>query len=335
MTKPFNLADAKAGHPVCNAHLPVQIYDFDFRSAGLPLPYILGAVVAPDSTREIKYWDPDGKYGGFEGSESLLMAPLGQVDGRDVYPGDMLCFNGEVASSPVPYGVPFHANEWAWPQTYPTTQMSIQLVAFESPEPHPENLKAVANAALVHGIDNGYLYDAKEIDPLFNRLYSYLGHNGSLTFAEQVDRLTGMLEAFRGVLKDVAERVGMDQGLIWDALPGCVEKLVTERDELLKMNSNQAGEIVQLRERVAERDKVLGEIHRVIGAGPRWALQDLPQAVQRLAKQKSDQAAMLRAKHNATFAELRHFYHLGNTEMDHAGVISDGRILAELKRVPR
>lgn len=214
MTKPFNLADAKLGHPVQTVSGRAAILlKFDGRQPGYP---IIGVHGDEDSLAD---WSETGFFGNLVRDDlNLVMAPLGQVDDRDVYPGDMLCFNGEVATSPVPYGVPFRADEWKWPHSYPVTRMSagdIQRCYLDVPA-GISSYFAAANEAIKHGIDNCYLFDAREFD-------SFTQSDGSpSTPADIVQAMRSLMESNDALrselnaskyLRDIAVvKVGIDQG---------------------------------------------------------------------------------------------------------------------------
>lgn len=177
MSKPFNLADAKAGHPVAIANaipgaaglnntVPAKILTADLNNAWrVVVSYFHG-----EDERVVKFLADGTNPKGEENINTrahLVMGPIGTIDGKPVYPGDMITLGGLAFHAPYDVPVPSEAK---WPRQYPETQMPgvdlcIVYASFNGDQ--YESLFAVANAAIRHGIDNGYLLDptqaAKEI----------------------------------------------------------------------------------------------------------------------------------------------------------------------------
>lgn len=162
--KPFNLEAAKAGAPVklSDGTESVRIICTDRKGPQGPILALIG------STDHEYAWafSADGKR--FEGgSVRLVMAPIGTLAGRDVYPSDEV----QTASGPMVVGNDWHQgdlNNCNWPRKYPETRMDNYELAqawtgVNQPQPplydkqHQTALN-VANAAIKHGIDNGYLF---------------------------------------------------------------------------------------------------------------------------------------------------------------------------------
>lgn len=156
MSKPFNLSDAKLGHPVSTEAGSIgKLLASDIANG--PLLYQFGAYVY--------YCNGNGLACNVRGVPMVLplvMAPLGTVNGREVYPGDMLCHCGGNAI-PVPYGIPFEPSEWGWPKpAYPVTRMDVAYLSAHWPAAESDSFQAIANAAIAHGIENGYLFAASD-----------------------------------------------------------------------------------------------------------------------------------------------------------------------------
>lgn len=157
-TRPFSMADAKAGAPYCSANGDaVTILKWDARGKS-PLVGVYGIE------------DYSGRWG-MHGSNSfaaghLVMLPLGMIDGKPFFVGDEI----EVFSMPdnwekmaaEPRHKKRHEPEIRWPapaKAYPKTQMLGNDFAKVCGE-RIHNLGFVeaiqcANAALRHGIDSG------------------------------------------------------------------------------------------------------------------------------------------------------------------------------------
>lgn len=223
MSKPFNLADAKLGHPVQTDTHHVKLVAFDFQIKAVTGDAVIGIADPKEGGfPSVGTWLPDGRACRGERSYAglLVMAPLGVVNGRDVYPGDMLHFNGAAETCPVPFGVPFEPSAWAWPKpprSYPLTEMtSAQANAAACSVPGVTcSTLAVAAASIRHGIDNGYLIDPTDID----------------------------------------HALGISQHGV-DALAS-IKALVSERDELLKINGEQAKKLTRIYD-IARHFYVLG-----------------------------------------------------------------------------
>lgn len=166
--KPFNLADAKAGHPVQTRDgQPAAILKFGARNCS---KYNHFGVATLLNLEEVPaQWNDDGKaWSG--GDEDLVMAPIGTIDNKPVYPGDMISVRGG-EPFPAPYGPGAPMVEWdraSWPVVRPVTQMTLgELHAAETSVPGVRSsVYAVANAAIAHGIEHGYLIDVAVINPL-------------------------------------------------------------------------------------------------------------------------------------------------------------------------
>lgn len=160
--KPFNIEHAKAGAPVrlSDGTELVRIIATDARG-GYPVIALIGF-----STHDAaQCFDAEGNplvaYSG-KGEPDwlpgvrLVMAPLGQVEGREVYMGDTLL---------QPSGDPYHVNTTlvppglTWPRKYPVTRMTPSEFAIHHSDEHSilQMFESVANAAIAHGIEHGYL----------------------------------------------------------------------------------------------------------------------------------------------------------------------------------
>ncbi len=165
MSKPFNLADAKAGHPVATSFgQRATILKFDCNAGNLPL---LGIVTDADV---VARWTADGRHAdatvGFVFEYNLVMAPIGTIDDKPVYPGDMITVDG--ISAKAQHDIPFPLDA-KWPRVYPRTQMGgkelegVYMDTNAGGDGYDDHI-AVANAAIRHGIDNGYLLDPRDLE---------------------------------------------------------------------------------------------------------------------------------------------------------------------------
>ncbi len=198
MTKPFNLDDAKAGYPVQTASAGMQAKLIATDLAHSSMLYQIGG--------NIFYCSVDGFLRNVTGvqhpHQTLVMSPIGEFDGREVYPGDMLMsVYGKVV--PLPHDVPFDAALYICPpKKYPVTQMTEeQLCIVENREPHrPVDFLAVANAAIRHGIDNGYL----------------------LVPDGDVDEHFRVAQDRGRILAEIAKGLGWESGYAYAAIPASV-----------------------------------------------------------------------------------------------------------------
>lgn len=143
--KPFNLAAAKAGHPVqTEAGYAATIIKFDMRPTNEHPLLVVVHQAETDLTRRFNEsgWGHGGR---------LTMAPVGKLNGRDVYPGDII--NGKS----VPHDKSFNPDEW-WPVV--ETQMSdsdLYNTWCATEASVTDTCRVIANAALKHAVDNSYL----------------------------------------------------------------------------------------------------------------------------------------------------------------------------------
>lgn len=156
--RPFNLEHAKAGAPVrlSDGTESVRIICTDYKGSAGPIL----ACIGNDRFENVFIFSADGRmHGG--GQHQLVMRALGTCQGREVHWGDKLVD----AAGTVMVG-----NDWTqedfdqctWPATYPVTRLcGNELYAIgKVPSDDGINLVEVANAAIKHGIDNGYLFAA-------------------------------------------------------------------------------------------------------------------------------------------------------------------------------
>lgn len=170
MTKPFNLADAKAGHPVQTRDGQcATILKFDSTYGVYPLIGVTG----PDD--QFHRWTGMGYLGlglAMENKFDLVMAPIGTIEGKPVYPGDMITIAGGDPIA-VRHDLPFPIDA-KWPRQYPETRMcgdDLEVIyRGTGAGEHNADHVAVANAAIRHGIDNGYLLDPCELQHISIKL---------------------------------------------------------------------------------------------------------------------------------------------------------------------
>lgn len=167
--KPFDIKLAAAGHPVVLASnsKPVRILCTNARG---DYPVIGLLPCASDDADSVQRFRQDGTWY-TNPSLSLVMAPIGQVQGRDVYPGDVLTDHSSVNHFTATVGESYtDADGFRWPKSYPETRLTdAELLRFDHPGvPLGRLLHDVANAAIRHGIDNGYLTAATESQNLIH-----------------------------------------------------------------------------------------------------------------------------------------------------------------------
>lgn len=169
--KPFNLEHAKAGAPVAlEDGTEATIIKFDGRNEACPLVVLVG----PNDRPHLASIKGYVSFGPMNNRKQLVMRPVGTLQGREVYHGDELLHitpgNGNIVNVTInasqPYmdftdGV-FTERYWSWPAAYPVTRMSHKegCAAYDDVEHLESRVLSVANAAIRHGIDNGYLLDA-------------------------------------------------------------------------------------------------------------------------------------------------------------------------------
>lgn len=162
MSKPFNLADAKAGHPVVTRDgQPATVFKFDARNASV---YKHFGMVELGTEEVPEQWNDLGASWGTR-NNNLVMAPISTIDGLPVYPGDMITVDGmDIA---VRHNEPIDWANAKWPRAYPKTQMvndELGIAYTAKIDTTVQGWKRVANAAIRHGIDNGYLLDPRDLE---------------------------------------------------------------------------------------------------------------------------------------------------------------------------
>jgi hypothetical protein len=172
-TRPFNLEHAKAGAPYALATGEgVEIVKWDRKHA-----QCLVTVSKQDAA--VRTYRADGTQGHGDGKFDLVMTPLGYIDGKPVFVGDKVYSEREAKCKSVvgqEYTVSEVTPNWyggfddcRWPapeKQYPVTGMdAVELVRLHGAtlnKSGPDGgrhsaVLAVANAALRHAVDNGYL----------------------------------------------------------------------------------------------------------------------------------------------------------------------------------
>lgn len=163
--RPFNLEHAKAGAPVrlSDGTESVRIICFDYKGSAGPIL----ACIGNDRFENVYVFGADGRMHGNTGHQ-LAMRALGTCQGREVHWGDKLVD----AAGTVMVG-----NDWTqedfdqctWPAQYPVTWMTTDEINEVFDRSHnmlqkvilpAESCRNIANAAIKHGIDNGYLFAA-------------------------------------------------------------------------------------------------------------------------------------------------------------------------------
>lgn len=170
-TKPFNLEHAKAGAPIAMRNgIAVEILKWD-REKHNP---IIG-ISADD--QQLHSWGANGAYGGANSVSmgSLVMTPLGYIDGKPVFTGDRLVRKdgscGETTAKEMSRQWP----DWTWPEPekqYPVTGMTggELLTYFGGNRPTDQCVVDAANAALRHAVDAGQVMPIADVAAMQGKL---------------------------------------------------------------------------------------------------------------------------------------------------------------------
>jgi hypothetical protein len=226
--KPFNLEHARAGAPFCCANGDeVEVLKWDRK-------HTLCIVGLSRQDAAVRTWRADGSYVDANSNEfPLVMTPLGYIDGKPVFTGDEIelkCFAGmngddnwkRVKAEPDWKGTWNDDGQNArWPapaKRYPVTQMTDQqieqsLIKGDCPGPVSYNGadagRRVANAALRHAVDHGYLIDpaAKVFD-----LKNATPPNGRFARIKHMNFESGLEEVNLYKWRDNIEGFGLIEG---------------------------------------------------------------------------------------------------------------------------
>lgn len=206
--KPFNLEQALAGAPVTlcgkgKESRQVRILATDL-TGNFPVAFSYpgfrtGSDLVATSTKDgLSLFTPDHNAG-----SKLVMAPCGTLAGREVWPGDKLLSANKAAYMIVqPKHRQADIDGHVWPTTYPTVQWSADelMVAYKGDDGNDpvgvvKLTENIGNAAIRHGIDHGYLYDANRIYPLMLKLYAARGVPPVCAFEDLIAVVVSELEA--------------------------------------------------------------------------------------------------------------------------------------------
>lgn len=172
-TRPFNLEHARAGAPFsCANGEEVEILKWDRKHTQC----IVG-LARQDVA--IRTWRADGTYNDPNSTAyPLVMLPLGFVEGKPVFVGDVLIdpngtFGDDEAFTAGPTMRQGHLGHCTWPKpapVYPETLMMPDelAIAYNSeqkdnkPAGFARSLRAVANAAIARAIEDGQVVTAEE-----------------------------------------------------------------------------------------------------------------------------------------------------------------------------
>jgi len=259
--KPFNLEHAKAGAPVAiGKDDPIEIlkWDYPIKTVG---SMVMGLRHA-DTFPLVCIWDQDGNRFSGDGNQDLMMAPLGQCEGKDVYYGDRLQHKELewyiVATQPSDFG----SCKWPHPpRVYPVTHMSdTQSVTLTGPL---ASRTMIINAAIRHGIDHGYLVDPVELD----RLSDIMGITAP-TPAEFIDaacdaykRVVNAGNDWMEYLREANENIAKQNKIITD-MAAANSKLIKERAAAQTSSD--------------ERGRSLADIAKLVGMADGYAYRDVP-----------------------------------------------------------
>jgi hypothetical protein len=208
-TKPFDITSAKAGAPYgCRNGNPATILKWDAQNTDFPL---IGTIIFTDGSEHPESWTVNGMRGvGMgEAAPDLVMLPLGYIDGKPVFVGDVFRGASGAQYEATPAERYFTGCRWPEPEKqYPVTQMTARdLVVTTEAANDSQPLRAVANAALRHAIDNGQVATKEAYDQCSRdlgkaeRLLEALGYrsagNGEWEARECSDRDLAIAEAVR------------------------------------------------------------------------------------------------------------------------------------------
>jgi hypothetical protein len=167
-TRPFCLADAKAGAPyACRDGSKAEVLKWDAQGG----PFNLIGYTRHNGSEVPESWTKLGCASARgESRADLVMLPLGYLDGKPVFVGDKIinAYGFEVA-------VPVHSRDFdgcRWPapaKQYPVTGMSEPELQDAVSIPDQSVLgraRNIANAALRHAIDSGQLPTKEAYDQL-------------------------------------------------------------------------------------------------------------------------------------------------------------------------
>lgn len=181
-TRPFNLEDAKAGAPIgCANGAGAEVLRYLDNK-------LIGIQTSHTGTQFASEWKVDGAYcePGHFNSLDLVMLPLGVIDGKPVFVGDLILGDSrgsqpEIVSAFV--GMTFPAgNAWTWPEpakVYPETQIGYlafiaaassggcthiadALETAKGTEKSYRLYRVIANAAIRNAVDTGQLVTKEE-----------------------------------------------------------------------------------------------------------------------------------------------------------------------------
>lgn len=168
--RPFNLEHARDGAPIATRiGSKAEILKWDMRGGDCPL---LGFVDNGDGGEQSARWNLDGDVAGnFGRGCSLVMTPLGYIDGKPVFVGDELVHDhGTFTATPTARQCDFTGLRWPAPaKVYPTTNMTFYelMIAHNAqldgkPNEFARSIRAVANAALRHAVDAGQVIESEK-----------------------------------------------------------------------------------------------------------------------------------------------------------------------------
>lgn len=172
-TRPFSLVDAQAGAPyACRNGDKAEIFKWDCQGR-----HPLGGIASNQGSDFPALWDAGGTcHSPFGGNFDLVMIPLGYLDGNPVFCGDKLrvkgCTHEYVASARDRNAL--HNLAWPAPEKqYPVTVMTDQQFStfYTAGGRYVSDMRAAANAALRHAVDNGRVITLDQHDQKVNEAY--------------------------------------------------------------------------------------------------------------------------------------------------------------------
>lgn len=221
-SRPFSLADAKAGAPyACRDGREATVLKWDRNT---PRYVLLGVYGDADDHAT---WNVEGFYSiGDKSNRDLVMLPLGEIDGRPVFVGDKLEMHGTAGWTPYvayPTNRDFSDSRWPAPaKQYPFSQMSEQELLNAAGSAMPldwaNGFLRVAHAAIRHAIDHEQVITAEMHQQKIDNITQSLQFTGFPinNWQENIDGfgiIKGNKEVVQAVKKSIDSRSARDMAI--------------------------------------------------------------------------------------------------------------------------
>jgi len=172
-TRPFDMSAAKAGAPYCcRDGSEATVLKWDCRDKDYPLVGVIG------TTDTAADWGFDGRH--CMASISLVMTPLGYIDGKPVFAGDEImdceCLT-KVSATPGDHDFKYcswPAPEKVYPETLAHWDEFMDSIDATGPRGgltiNERQVTAIANAALRHACESGQVITKEDHEAALHRL---------------------------------------------------------------------------------------------------------------------------------------------------------------------